>query len=93
MLVTLITRGAAIVDHLAVDSQFEYFVKSHGLNIRYESNPLNKEADASFRLNASGALLSPNIESLLKIAGTFKKAMSEKFDLSEYSDAANSAAN
>ena len=38
-------------------------------------------------------MLSPNIESLLKIAGTFKKAMSEKFDLGEYSDAANSAAN
>ena len=44
-------------------------------------------------MNADGAYICPNIETLLKVAGTFKKAMSEKFDLSEYSDAANGAAN
>jgi hypothetical protein len=70
------------------NSSFATFFESKQWEITFENNPLNRIADSSLKVRAGEMLANVELGSLFTIANCFKTALSEKFDLTYYKDAA-----
>ena len=93
MKVTVLSKGASIADHVAVNSQFDWMLDAKELNITYEDNPLHLESDKFLSVRMDQAYIMPNLDSIITIAGKFQKAMVQEYNLTAYYDEASDAAN